>query len=71
MSEERRFVVMVGEYNTRHYLTHYPQELEHGALHGTELIDTVENPRRLLAFYPGRSSGWSQCWSPEFVLLTR
>ncbi len=35
--------------------------LANEALRGTELVDAVENPRRLLLFFLLGSSGWKLC----------
>lgn len=43
--------------DTRNYLTHYTEELERKALRGSELMETVEEMRRLLAFLLLRELG--------------
>lgn len=43
--------------DTRNYLTHYPEELEPEALRGPELMEAVEEMRRLLAFLLLRELG--------------
>lgn len=43
--------------DTRNYLTHYPEELEDRALSGTELMEVIEDLRRMLAFLLLRELG--------------
>lgn len=43
--------------DTRNYLTHYTEELERKALRGPELLEAVEELRRLLAFLLLRELG--------------
>lgn len=43
--------------DTRNYLTHYTEELERKAMRGPELMETVEEMRRLLAFLLLRELG--------------
>ena len=43
--------------DTRNYLTHYPENLEWRALSGTELMEVIEDLRRMLAFFLLRELG--------------
>ncbi len=43
--------------DTRNYLTHYSEDSEAGALRGPELNETVDELRRVLAFFLLRELG--------------
>ncbi len=57
-SERERFVQRVVD--TRNYLTHYSEDSEAGALRGPKLNETVDELRRVLAFFLLRELGLNE-----------